>query len=257
MDMQDKDFDKVFSSKFEDFEAEPSPMIWGNIAAELDGKKAGRPRAGYLSIAAGIVVVLTAGWLLLQKGSQTAEKHHNYANLVNKDTVKPVSQPAIAVVQKQQEPSVIEKTPEGKVVSISKHQPKTFPIAKAAVPVVNDVDKALGPVNANQQIVAQAVTPATTDIKPVVPDVQLTPKTADVIAAVPTEKTGDIASAEKEPDEPVKRHSIHNLGGLINALVEKVDKRADKIIEFSDGADDDAETSITGLNVGPIKFKKQ
>ncbi|NNU34327.1 hypothetical protein HK413_09520 [Mucilaginibacter sp. S1162] len=39
MDMQDKEFDKIFNTKFEDFEVEPSAMVWDNIAGELDGKK--------------------------------------------------------------------------------------------------------------------------------------------------------------------------------------------------------------------------
>jgi hypothetical protein len=47
------------------------------------------------------------------------------------------------------------------------------------------------------------------------------------------------------------------LGGLINALIAKVDRRQDKLIEFSDSDDDDAESNVTGLNLGLIKIKKQ
>jgi hypothetical protein len=42
MDMQDKEFDRLFSSKLKNFEMEPSPMAWENIAGELHGKKARR-----------------------------------------------------------------------------------------------------------------------------------------------------------------------------------------------------------------------
>lgn len=260
MDMQDKDFDKLFSSKFDDFEAEPSPMVWENIADELGGKKATRSWGTYLSIAAGIVVVFTAGWLLLQKGTQTQQKHHNYANLVRHDTVKPIAPAITAAVIRQSVQVLNNQTSKDKIASNKSHQHKTIILVnKTNAPVANKVNDAVKQSwpDDSQQVVAQAAAPVTTPVKPIMPDVQLTPKTIDVIAAAPVEKPIDIASTEKEPEEPVKKRGIHNLGGLINALVAKVDKRPNKFIEFSDGEDDDAETNITGVNMGPIKIKKQ
>lgn len=259
MDMQDKDFDKLFSSKFEDFEAEPSPRVWENIADELGGKKGTRSWIAYLSIAATIAVVFTASWLLLQQDSQP-DKHHNYANLISKDTAKSVT-PAVTVpIAKQPEPLVINKTSVDRVASNSGRQPKkTSPVIKVIAPVkkADDVVNGPEPVSPNKQLVAQTVTLAPVVVKPVMPDVQLTPKTIDVIAATPVEKPVDMASTEKEPEEPVKKRGIHNLGGLINVLVAKVDKRPNKFIEFSDDEDDNAETSVTGVNIGPLKIKKQ
>ena len=40
MEMRDKEFDQLFTAKLDEFEMEPSPAVWQNIAAELDGKKA-------------------------------------------------------------------------------------------------------------------------------------------------------------------------------------------------------------------------
>lgn len=267
MDMQDKDFDKLFSSKFEDFEAEPSAMVWENIAGELEGKKADRPWIAYLSIAAGIVAVFTAGWLFLQKDVQSGERHHNYANLVHRDLIKPVH-PLTAHTVKQPEPVVVDsssvdKTSVDRMASNSNHRPKTvLPANKVTAPVLNKADdivkKSQPAVNADPQLMAHANAPVTASDKPIMPDVQLSPKATDAVtAAAPVEQPMVVISTETEIEEPVKRRRIHNPGGLLNMLISKVDKRPNKFIEFSDDEDDVAETSLTGVNMGPIKFKKQ
>lgn len=265
--MQDKDFDKLFSSKFEDFEAEPSPMVWKNIAGGLEDKKAILPWATYLSVAAGIMLVFTVGWLFLQKDLHTGEKHHNYASLVHRDMVKPVISATMAPTPKQAEPALVDsvsgnRPSVSRMASNSNHPHKSvLPVNKVTVLASNKTDdmvKASQPaVNANPPLVAKTVTPANIQAEPIMPDVQLSPKTIDAGAATLAEKPAVIISTEKETEGPVKKRGIHNLGGLINALVSKIDRRQDKFIEFSDGVDDDAETTVTGVNMGPIKFKKQ
>lgn len=260
--MQDKDFDRLFSSKFEDFEAEPSPMVWENIAGELDGKKAALPWMSYLSIAAAIAILFTAGWLFMKNGVASGDKHHNYANLVNHDSIKPQVTPAV----KQPEPSVTDKALANKaeaerIASNNNHQHKTIsPVNKVAEPVDNKTDDMIKDpqqqVNSDQQLIAQVTAPATVPGKPIMPDVQLSPKTIETVAATPVEKPV-VITTEKETEEAPRKRGIHNLGGLINALVSKVDKRPHKFIEFSDDADDDAETNLTAVNMGPLKFKKQ
>jgi hypothetical protein len=51
-----------------------------------------------------------------------------------------------------------------------------------------------------------------------------------------------------------RKHGIRNFGDIVNLVVAKVDKRKDKVIEFSD--DDEDGSSITGINLGVIKVKK-
>ncbi|WP_214071297.1 hypothetical protein [Mucilaginibacter sp. dw_454] len=258
MDMQDKDFDKIFNSKFEDFEVEPSPMVWDNIADELDNKKGKRSWMPYLSIAALLAVICTAGLLLLQKET-TGEHHHSYANSTRHDTVKSLTQTAAPVV-KQPEPVVVDRSATDRVASNSNHQHKNVsPVTHITEQVTAKKEDAVNNVQApkaNPQLIAQVTAPINDPVKPIMPDVQLAPKTID-IAATPVERPAVMASAGNQENEPVKKRGIHNLGGLINVLVAKVDKRQDKLIEFSDDADDDAETSVTGVNIGPLKIKKQ
>src|SRR5215217_1118500 len=64
MEMQDKEFDQLFNSKLKDFEVEPAPMVWDNIAAELDGKKESkRSLVPYLGVAASVIVLVAASVL--------------------------------------------------------------------------------------------------------------------------------------------------------------------------------------------------
>lgn len=260
--MQDKDFDKLFNSKFEDFEVEPSPIVWKNITNELEGKKTAMPWMTYLGMAATVAVVFTAGWLFLRGDSQSGQKHHNYANLVNHR-----SKPQTTPVVKLPEPLVSDSASANNdktetMASNNNHQHKTIsPVNKATEPVTNKTDGATKEpqqeINTNQQLIAQTTAPATAPAKLIIPDVQLSPKTIDAVAATPVEKPVTIITTEKETEETTPKRGIHNLGGLINALVSKVDKRPHKFIEFSDEADDDAETNLTAVNMGPLKFKKQ
>jgi hypothetical protein len=255
MDMQDKEFDQVFNSKFEDFEVEPSAMVWNNIAGKLDGKKSKRAIMPYLSIAATILVLLTACILFMQKGNTPAQKTNK-----NKLTANRVKQIKPEVNQPEAQPAIVVAKSIDRVASIIKHQTvNTFPVNKIIVAVNTKVDNAVKEPETvkpdKQQLIATVTAPASTAVKASVPDVQLTPKTVDVVA--PIERPAVMASVENQNVAPVKKRGIHNLGGLINALVAKVDKREDKIIEFSDSDDDDTESNVTGVNLGLIKIKRQ
>jgi len=254
MDMQDKEFDQIFNSKFEDFEVESSAMVWDNIAGELDGKKGKRAIIPYLSIAATILVLLTAGILFMQKGNTPAQKTDKTKLTANH--IEPVK-PEINEAETQ---SAVVAKPIDRVAAIAKHQTvNTLPVNKITVPVNTKVDnnvKEPEPAKPdNQQLIAVVTAPTSTIVKATVSDVQLTPKTLDVVA--PIERPAVMASAEKQNAAPVKKHGIRSLGGLINVLVAKVDKREDKIIEFSDSDDDDTESNVTGVNLGVIKIKRQ
>jgi low affinity Fe/Cu permease len=260
MDMQDKEFDKIFNSKFEDFQVEPSPMVWDNIADELDGKKGKRSLAPYLSIAASVIVLLTTGVLFLQKQDQTTVQHSNPAKFTA-NSIKPVvpvtTEPVTTITAVK--PTTIEK-PIDRVAATASNQPKRIsPVNKITAPTVTNtqpVVKDLQPVKTESpQLIAAVSPPVTNPLKATVPDVQLSPKSTDVIAQAPVERPTVMASNVEAA--PAKKHGIRSLGGLINVLIAKVDKRDDKLIEFSDSDDDDAESNVTGVNLGVIKIKRQ
>src|SRR5436305_14821071 len=66
MNMQDKQFDDLFRSKLGDFEVQPQAGVWQNIDAELGGKRK-KSIFQILSIAASVLILLTAGILFIPK----------------------------------------------------------------------------------------------------------------------------------------------------------------------------------------------
>jgi hypothetical protein len=74
-----------------------------------------------------------------------------------------------------------------------------------------------------------------------------------VFASTPQVIPTQVATANKQA--PAKKHKIRSLGDVFNVMIAAVDKRKDKIIEFSNTDGDDA--TITGVNLGIIKVKKE
>jgi restriction endonuclease S subunit len=58
-----------------------------------------------------------------------------------------------------------------------------------------------------------------------------------------------VVRTEEKPNK-----GIRNVGDLINFVVDKVDKREKKVIQF---ATDEDNSSIVALNIGFIKFNKK
>ncbi len=247
--MQDKEFDKVFKSKFEDFNVGPAPMVWDNIAGELDRKKTKRAIMPWLSIAATILVLLTAGVLFLKQKGDTAVQHGHAAKLVSNN----VGHVMTTTPGKVHTAPVIVVQHSNRVASTKAHNaPAGTSPASAVVPenviVTDNTVKDAEPIKTESHNITQNFVPGK--------QTQLAAKPLDLEQQPPVAKPV-IAAISKQDVAVVKKHGIHSLGGLINVLVAKVDKRQDKLIEFTDNDDDDTESSITGVNLGIIKVKKQ
>jgi hypothetical protein len=252
MDMRDKEFDRVFNQKFEDFEVQPSPMVWNNIATQLDGKKAARSIMPWLSIAATVLIVATAGLLFLRKDNPMGQpKTKNKVAVSHIEPVLHANKPAgLVVVTKPAK--VIASTASHKHNSST---PIDNNLTLGTVTPADIIDHE--PLISTQPAIATITDPASTKVQATLPDVQLVPRILNTVPQAQTEKSV-IASIDKQSTLPVKKRTIRSMGDLINALVAQVDKRDDKLIEFSDGDDgDDNSTTVTGVNLGLIKIKKQ
>jgi hypothetical protein len=262
MNMQDKEFDELFRSKLEDLEVEPSKGLWDNIAAEVVVDRKNRSALPFISIAASVLILVTAGVFFIPKLKQ--------------DDVKP----AVAVVVKHAgnpkinlAPAQIKdaetESPSAQIAAITVASKvdrikKSFKQPNNSLPAVK-VEKAAN----NPQQIAQ-VTSTTVPQN----DVMLAAVKPDLITnAIPTPVTNAVVSndeikinavstlaAQQLPAKTVatvqpKKRRIRSFGDLINAVVSKVDKRKDKLIEFS--SKDDDESLITGVNLGIIKVKKE
>jgi hypothetical protein len=253
MDMQDKEIDHLFRSEFDDFEVEPSSAVWGGVRSRLDEKK--RSLKAYLAIAASLIVLLSAGLYFVSQTPNNAKKPVQVAVVKSEEPAKATVTPQ-ATSPKNAQPKVekiialnrIATSLKQKTIRI-KQQKNTLPVAPVLV------------VAEPEQQLAQATHQSTQNIKFTVPDKDTPilekidapedmPFKTNILAAQSVTLPKTMAVAQ------VKKHRIRNLGDLINVVVSKVDKRKDKLIEFSSDKDED-ESVVSGLNLGFIKIKKE
>ena len=252
--MQDKEFDKLFRTKLDGFEAEPTSQVWDGIVEELHGKRGYKVIVPYLSIAASIIVLVAASILFIpQKGTVTT-KHPD------KNTIAKTTPPVIAVkpdtLKAEQQNAIQQPTQAANTIAGIKSSKTAY---KTPVPALNDSES---PVKSAEQQALAAVQRKQDVITPVVPgnETPLVAKpTIDESPAFIT-KSSLIASAlpvDSKPDAaPVKlKRKAHGIAGLLNAVIATVDKRKEKLIEFTDSDDD--ETNVMSINLGALKSKRE
>src|ERR1700744_1830410 len=88
MNMQDKELDNLFRSKLDDFETEPSAKVWENIDAGLKNGNRKRILLPLLSAAASIIVLVTAGVLLISHSVVIATHHIGKGSIAKSSIVK-------------------------------------------------------------------------------------------------------------------------------------------------------------------------
>lgn len=249
--MQDNELDELFRSRLSGMEMEPSAHVWDNIAANIDTKK--KSWAPVMRIAAAVLILLTAGvWFLMDKPAKVEQQMA---------TKKPV---------KRHSSNTQDQDSEKQRVEVNVGSPAITPQPSQLAATHNDRSRSLTP-EANETpaneiaprsavettIESQPVLAAVNDqpvLTPVVPDGQIAIRSIDTTpAAIKPITTAPVVIAANRPVQK-KRHGIHSLGDLINVVVAKVDKREDKLIEFTET---DEDSNVTGLNLGIVRVKKE
>jgi hypothetical protein len=261
MDMQDKDLDKLFQSALDGYEIEPSAKVWSGITEELNAGKRKRSLAPFLSVAAGVILLATAGLLFIPKEVKVTKSKADRVAAV-KQSLKPAAPVAETIADVQ--PIAQQNKKNGVAVIAPVNSLAGVKIYKAHRKPVIEKTITAGPaqtqdiVKQNDQPVLASATHKQEVIKPVVPDtatkimakhIEEVPVFASTPQVIPTQ----VATANKQA--PAKKHKIRSLGDVFNVMIAAVDKRKDKIIEFSNTDGDDA--TITGVNLGIIKVKKE
>lgn len=247
--MQDKEIDSLFRSKLDNFEVEPSAAVWGGITSQIDKKK--KPFGVYLSIAASLLILLGAGLYFVSNTKEITKKPVQIAVAKNNKPAKTIIQP-VTVAPKLAEP----QTEKVAVINTKASRKQKTKFAKDEA--VSTKEQAIKPAPQLAQVAQKVDVP----VKFVVPDrsVPFNDK-IDIPDNQPLKTNTLEAQAQDAPASktlaaaPVKKHRIRNFGDLINAVVGKVDKRKDKLIEFSTTKDED-DSTLSGLNLGFIKIKK-
>jgi hypothetical protein len=250
MNIQDKEIDQLFKSELYDHEIEPAGRVWHHVAGTLDADKRKISVISYLSIAATVLIVLFAGWYFIPQVKVKATKPDQIAAKPNKIDTK------IIVVTKEK-PEVV-NSPETEITTVSiaklSSVKKDRSIRRSRIKQAVEAEKPeLAALSNRERSVLSAVVPDTETPLAMASDVDedLVFKTgASSLAALKKVQANNTMAAA-----PAKKRRINTLGDLINVVVSKVDKRKDKLIEFTSNDDDDA--TVTGINLGFLKIKKQ
>ncbi len=261
--MQDKELDNLFRSKLDNFETEPSANLWRNIDTGLQAGKRKRISVPLLSAAASIIVLVTAGVLLIPNHVK-----HTNGRLVKSGLVKsdghvklPVKAPANKIAQVALVVTTIRTNPVKQTIALQ-------PVKKQLIVVqsqTNNSSAGRHPAAINQPATTQPPQQVIASVSQK-PDVTAQPKQNDtaLLAVNTVIAPGRQPAHAVVPDKPIiaaaivqptKKHRIHSLGDMLNTVIAAVDKRKDKLIEFTDTDDD--ESVITGVNLGIVAVKKQ
>jgi len=266
MKMSDKDFDQLFSSKLADMEMEPSANVWNNITSELDGKKDKKAGIPFMRIAATIIVIMGVGLFFLRP-EHVVTNLHGQAVTIEPVTSASTNTPATQSQSVTNEP-VIEE-PANSVEAVVKHrtgvETSSATIAKIGSSVKSPIDTVgrsqnvitvpnQTTVNTSTQVIAVTQQPVTQT-----PDAKGSnlPVKANGLEPVKNQNPIIAANPVTKTTEQVKRkRGIHSLGDLLNVVIAKVDKREDKLIEFTNNSDDDS-FNVTGVNLGLVHAKRE
>lgn len=247
--MQDKELDELFRSGLDNMEVQPSAKVWGDINAALGARKR-KKLLPYLSVAASIVVLFTAGVLLIP------QKQNNPVKRPLKPATIPVTQqPPVADDHTDADTPAPAQTQ-----TAATTPPAVVDTKKQLTGIINGPVKqtvgsdtsatsTIAAVSLKQPEVIKAVAPADDpQLKTTVPQAALTAKPAMAV-------TAPVIPVQNADAAPVrKKHHLSSFGDMVNAVVAKIDKRKDKFIEFSNTDGD--ESTITAVNLGIVKISK-
>ena len=256
--MQDNEFDAIFRSKLDGFEAEPSARVWESVDEELSSKKRRAIFMPILRIAASVILLVGLGILFFTNRGNVPPVKGGKSGLV-KNTPLQVKQPETTAPVKQPEPvkEAVQQPVVNSIARVAPDRKRQQPAKSTQKDVIIDVPEVVQRVEP-QQLTAAVEPPKKADItQPVVPGLEtaLTVKTTDIVAPGKTapQVTAQVSTTDATV-KPAKRRGIHNFGDLVNIVVAKVDKRKDKAIQFTDSDDD--ESTVTAVNIGPVKINR-
>ncbi len=252
MKMSDKDFDQLFNSKLTDLEIEPSAKVWSNINNDLSNKAAGKKKAiPYMRIAAAIIAIMGVSLFFIRPDTEKIKLHGPDTNSVIEHTSVKSSNPSGLSSSNN-----IIITPEDNIeikhiVQSYKHLTKHNKDVNAPV-ISKPVDSVqyVAVSDPNQAIDIHSKTSMQNSITTTIMYAPVSSNNDKAIQPV-----GLKSQAQNIVAKP-KGKKIRSLGDLLNVVIAKVDKREDKIIEFTDSGDDDT-FNISGVNLGLIKVKKE
>lgn len=251
--ISDKELDKLFQQKFEHAELAPSGDLWAKISQKLEQpQKRTKPFPVFWMAAASVVFVIGAAlWLNSSneviKLQGTPEMTNNYQS---QESIPPVSdiQVSDGGLQDKRMARVIKSA----AVSEEVDEEPQVRVSFASSAAEGNSETSLMASNTRSP---KENTAKKEEEEMFIPDLyagdlsRLDVTQNNMIARVDDER---YMTAEEGSEVSGRRK--RSIGSLVNYVVAKVDKRDNKIIEFKDG---DEGSEVSGINLGPIKFKSK
>lgn len=226
--IQDEKIDQLFREQFDHAEMTPPAGLWLKINQDLE-VKAVRKKAPFYWMAAAAAIALTTVGLLFSK--QEKIQLHGTDTVIAKGKIKVKTVP----VQKT-DPSVVQIQAIAPVEAVVSKKPVAPVLEPALADNLKNEVKLVQVSQSEPQLNMVMERPAPVVMASIHP-----------LVSAPDEVTN-------ENDQTEKR-GIRNMGDLINYVVDKVDKREQKILRFN--TDDDDNSSLVAINIGFIKFNSK
>jgi len=245
--IQDKDFDQLFKNAFEDAEITPSRDLWSSIESEIEPKKKRIIPVYWLSAAA-VLLIATVGFLVYQ---QQEVKPKQFANNVAPKVVKPVIENESVKDSTKVVDLQTEKLEQILPVTSKPTDAVAKTTVKESIKPVEKLKVVTAPEMQKQEMVIAQVEKSKEDIKAKIEDAVSKVNQETILASTAAVvKTDEVIG----DDDQAESKGIRNVGDVVNLIVNKVDKRKDKFIQFRT---DDDDSSLSSINIGPFKFGKK
>jgi len=246
--IRDKDFDQLFKNAFDDAEILPSKDLWSGIERNIEPKKRKLVPIYWLSAAA-VLLVAAVSFLIYQQGAGTDNNKKLASNSIEKASPIATQQPlkdsaatVIAPIDKVQIPLVVKAQTANELAKAD---------VEAARKPIESKKVTTAPEMLKQETVIAKVDEAPKDIKTKIKEAILEQTEEPVLASnVNTIKADEVTGEVNETESK----SIRNVGDVVNLIVNTVDRRKDKFIQFRT---DDDDSSLSSINIGPFKFGKK
>lgn len=242
--MQDKEFDKLFQQKFEGFEVEPSSKTWKNVIQKLDNKVEDKKSfQSYWAVAATIAIITIAGLWFSKPGEKI--RLHGKAKVI-----EPFEEPKAVIPQVE---SMTKFGSAEKVVLKNEGEIAVKPFFKPEWETKPEIfiEKA------EEEIAYEETAPEEIKIssKEKKSETKVEEKALATVQDT-SEALWAMADNGMEQDEALKAvdKNRNSVGNLVNFVISKVDKRENKIIEFTDT---DEGSMVSGINLGLVRFKSR
>ncbi|TDQ08726.1 hypothetical protein [Pedobacter metabolipauper] len=264
--IQDKEFDQLFKDRFEHAEIQPGRNLWDGIEAGIAPKLRKRILPAYWMAAAVVFIAVTVGVLVPK--TEKIQLHgqplaaYTESPVIPADHLTSGSSVNGSVLNKPSAPDAVNSGSAGQAAEstplVIAPRLTDADVKKDFIPM-QPISKPDRPVNTGSEMVKPAADE--TPVRNVVPAKELmiasaaSPVDRNVITDLQSGKRERERESAREQEPERERKGIKNVGDLINLVVNKVDKRDQKIIQFN--TDDDDNSSLIAINIGILKFNKK